>query len=555
MLRKWRTGSTDMGQTFWRRHRWLKWFALSCLVVLALVTAAAVVAIRHAEPYMRSLIVDRLEQQFHARVELGSFHISLAHGFRAEGTGLRIWPPAQVAGMATDLNAPGKPLIEIADFRFRVPLHFRGPNPIRIAQVNLRGLVIDIPPHSHFLHPAGGAASSKPKLAGPPGAALLRFMVENVACEDARLTLENSNPAKLPLEFDIQSLNVTHVSYGGAMDFNARLTNPRPRGLIVTRGKLGPWVVDDPGTTPLEGSYSFENADLGTFKGISGTLNSTGSYQGALRNLTVVGQTETPNFALTGFGTAMQLHTDFRAKVDGTNGNTWLEPVNATLGHSHFVAEGQIVDLPAIPAENGKPAQKAGHEVELNVNVANGQMADFLRLTSRNGDPLLTGTVHIKTWLEIPPGSNPVNERLLLKGSFTLDDAQFASQKVQERIGELSLRGQGKPKDAKSAAAAEVRSTMASDFTMADGVITLPDLKYMVPGAEIDLKGTYDMDGGALAFRGSARMEATVSQMVGGWKGALLKPMDRFFKKDGAGTRIGVHVDGTREDPHFGVDL
>ena len=26
---------------------------------------------------------------------------------------------------------------------------------------------------------------------------------------------------------------------------------------------------------------------------------------------------------------------------------------------------------------------------------------------------------------------------------------------------------------------------------MADAVITLPDLKYTVPGAEIDLKGTY----------------------------------------------------------------
>jgi hypothetical protein len=43
--------------------------------------------------------------------------------------------------------------------------------------------------------------------------------------------------------------------------------------------------------------------------------------------------------------------------------------------------------------------------------------------------------------------------------------------------------------------------------------------------------------------------------MVGGWKGALLKPADRYFKKDGAGTEVPIHVEGTREEPRFGVDL
>jgi hypothetical protein len=43
--------------------------------------------------------------------------------------------------------------------------------------------------------------------------------------------------------------------------------------------------------------------------------------------------------------------------------------------------------------------------------------------------------------------------------------------------------------------------------------------------------------------------------MLGGWKGALASPLDRFFKKDGAGTEVGVKVDGTRDDPHFGLDF
>ncbi len=565
-----------MRQTFWRRHRRLKWLALSCLAFLVLLTIAGAIVARHVEPFLRELIVSRLEQRFHAPVELDSFHISLARGLRAEGRGLRIWPPAQVAGMAAGENAPGKPLIELAEFSFHAPLHYASGKPIRISSIELRGLSIDIPPKSHFMHAAGtlspvspqavqgetaqqaaagpqGKTGSQP--AGPPGADLLRFVVDSIVCRGATVRLENSNSAKSPLEFDIQSLKVAHIGSSGSMGFEATLTNPRPRGIIVTRGNLGPWAADDPGTTPVKGSYSFENADLGTFKGISGTLNSTGRYQGTLRNLTVDGMTETPNFALTSFGTAMPLHTDFHARVDGTNGDTWLEPVNATLGHSHFLAQGKIVELPGVAAAGGKPACPGGHEIVLNVDVEDGQIADFLRLTSRNDNPLLTGTLHLKSSLEVLPGPNPVHERLQLKGSFILDDAQFTSQKMQERIGELSQRGQGKPQGAKGAAAADVLSTMTSNFTMKDAVITLPNLVYMVPGAEISLNGRYNVDGGRLDFKGSARMQATVSEMVGGWKGALLKPVDRFFKKDGAGTRIGVHIDGTREDPHFGIDF
>ena len=90
---------------------------------------------------------------------------------------------------------------------------------------------------------------------------------------------------------------------------------------------------------------------------------------------------------------------------------------------------------------------------------------------------------------------------------------------------------------------------------MAGGVIALPNLKYTVPGAEIDLNGTYGVDGGTLNFKGTAQMQATVSQMVGGWKGILLKPADRLFKKNGAGTEVPIHVDGTEQDPMFGVDF
>jgi hypothetical protein len=90
---------------------------------------------------------------------------------------------------------------------------------------------------------------------------------------------------------------------------------------------------------------------------------------------------------------------------------------------------------------------------------------------------------------------------------------------------------------------------------LAGGVVTLPNLKYSVPGAEIDLAGKYGLEGSTLNFKGTAKTDATVSQMVGGWKGMLLKPADRLFKTDRAGTDVPIHIDGTEQDPHFGVDF
>jgi hypothetical protein len=144
---------------------------------------------------------------------------------------------------------------------------------------------------------------------------------------------------------------------------------------------------------------------------------------------------------------------------------------------------------------------------------------------------------------------------MTLKGAFVIDQAVFTSEKIQDDLRQLSLRGQGRPKEVKTTDPNSVHSTMVSDFQLVNGTITLPDLTYTVPGAKIRVSGTYALDGGALSFAGTAGMDATVSQMLGGWLGALVKPADRFFKKDGAGTEIPFHVSGTRDNTSFGIDF
>jgi hypothetical protein len=90
-------------------------------------------------------------------------------------------------------------------------------------------------------------------------------------------------------------------------------------------------------------------------------------------------------------------------------------------------------------------------------------------------------------------------------------------------------------------------------FHLENAAIRFHPVTFGVPGANLDLAGDYDLDSDALAFGGTLKLQATVSQMVTGWKRLVLKPLDRLFEKDGAGTYLRIRVDGTSRAPKFGL--
>lgn len=584
--------------SFWRRHRWLTRLAVACVVVLAVVTVALALIARRFQPLVRAALVQGLQERFHTRVELDDFRVSLGNGLTGEwgiwarGKGLRIWPPHREGGdRPLEVSVQSIPLIALDEFRFHVPLHFERGKPVKISRVRLEGLKIDVPPRSERDRTTGlesALTTGKPAPAGkrtggppmgadekahtpngqagtasqPGGGRLANVTIERIDCERAQLILETNKPDKLPLGFDITRLVLRDVSAYKPMRFEAELTNPKPKGVIHSKGHLGPWQPDDPGETALDGSYTFDHADLATFKGIAGTLASAGVYEGTLRDIIVDGKADVPDFRLPQFGNAVALHTTFHAKVDGTDGDTWLDPVDATLGQSHFTTRGQVVRVkprttaPGAPviSANMPPLADGGHDIALEVEIDRGRIEDFLRLANRAANPFLTGNLTTKATLHIPPGKAPAHERMHLDGRFKLADAHFTNEKVQGKIESLSLRGQGRPEDVKKTDPNDVASEMEGEFHMANAVITLPEIHYNVPGAAIEMQGHYALEG-LMRFEGTARMEATVSKMVGGWKGWLLKPADRFFKKEGAGTVVPITIRGPHDAPEFSVDF
>jgi hypothetical protein len=91
---------------------------------------------------------------------------------------------------------------------------------------------------------------------------------------------------------------------------------------------------------------------------------------------------------------------------------------------------------------------------------------------------------------------------------------------------------------------------------MGDGRLRLSNLLYTLPGGTVQLSGVYSLDGKEFDLSGKVRTEAKLSQMVASkWKSWLLKPVDPFFSKNGAGAEIPVKITGTKGAPKFGLDL
>ena len=167
----------------------------------------------------------------------------------------------------------------------------------------------------------------------------------------------------------------------------------------------------------------------------------------------------------------------------------------------------------------------------------------------------MSGPVAMTTDLSLEPGPEDIASRLKLAGTFHIREGHFSNSKVQDRIDALSLRSRGEPKLAREHLVVNVASDLSGTFRLAGGVLMFSDLRFGIPGTRADMTGQYSLDGKTFDIHGTLRLDAKLSQMMTGWKSILLKPVDPFFEKHGAGTEGPFKVTGTNEEPHFGLDF
>lgn len=476
-------------------------------------------------PGAKGRVIRALEEKYDSDVEITDLSIGLFPAPNVTLQGLKLRRHKDPTGQA--------PMIAIRKAQANTGWLGVLRNPKRVTFVRVEGLEITLA-RGRDKDDDGQPDQAKPKKPAP-------FVVEEMVADGTVLNILPKDPEKQPLVWNIYKLKLKSIGPDRPMHYDAQLRNAKPPGLIDANGEFGPWDADEPRRTAVSGKYKFQNADLGDFKGISGKLSSTGEYRGVLEKLEVKGQTDTPDFTVTSAGNPVHLKTEFEATVDGTNGDTLLHPVIAHFGSTTVKAEGGVT---------GTRGQK-GKTVRLDSIVQDGDLADVLRLGVKNRPPM-TGRISFQSLIEIPPGDRDIMDKMRLDGKFEIESGKFTSAQTQQKIAGLSERAQGDPEGGGDS---DVLTDLRGRFVLSDGVIKMQGLQFAVPGAKIQLNGTYSMRGGALDFRGTATMDAKISEMTTGWKSFLLKALDPVFKKQHAGAVIPIHIGGTRQQPSFGLSL
>lgn len=512
---------------------------------MALVMVASTIPLRSQA--LKAQIIQTLGDRLNSEVSLDDLSVRLYPRLHAEGKGLLIRHHRR-----PDLA----PLISVK--RFTVDADLLGVLRKRVSHVELEGLDISIPPkdddgknrqddrRDHRLHDSTGAVATLGTRAGRTRISHSVFqqsvVIERLDSTNARLIIIPREATKAPRTWAIHTLRAYEVGAEAPMSYDATLTNAVPPGEIVTTGTFGPWNAEVPGDTPLDGSFTFDKANLGVFKGIAGTLSSHGTFEGSLNFIVVNGETSTPDFVIAVGGHPFPLATKYHTIVDGTNGDTRLERIDAQFLQSTLIAKGAVLDGP--PGQNGRT-------VTLDVTMPSARIEDVMRMAVNTPRPPMTGALQLTTHFLLPPGDADVVDRLRLNGSFSMTHAKFTNPEVQNKIVELSHRGRGKTD--------EVREPVASDFkgrfVLGNGHLDLAQLMFAVPGAQVRLTGTYGIRRGTLAFKGDLLMDAQVSQTVSGFKSLLLKIVDPLFSRDGGGSSVPIKIEGTRNDPKFGLDM
>jgi hypothetical protein len=495
---------------------------IGVLVVLAF-TVAHVAA--RLSPLTRTWVINALRERYHSDVGLKNLTVTLWPHPRVSGEGLVLQPR----------DRPGFPPLALVK-RFSVettllgllnyPRHFRN--------LKLEGLVLNIPPRPE--EKARNSQEQKRKRRLPP------FEIEDVNADGTVLNLLPKEAGKRMHTFGILKLRMGSAGIGQPMSFRATLTNPTPPGLIVSTGSFGPWEALEPGQTPVSGKYSFENADLSVFHGIAGILSSKGQYKGTLQYIEVNGETDTPDFSVRLSGNKVHLQTRFTAIVNGANGNTLLQPVEAHVGSSTIVCYGGVLKTTGIQ----------GRTVVLDITSENSRLEDLLPLAVKGHQPPLMGFISLKTKFDLPPGEVDIADRLKLDGEFHIRSAHFTDPAIQQKILGLSRRGRGQPEGDEIQ---HVATNMKGHFVLRDNAMTLSSFSFEVPGALVHLDGTYGLRSEQLRFHGALELEAKLSQTTTGAKSILLKAVDPLFQRHGKGAYIPIKISGNKDHPTFKLDV
>jgi hypothetical protein len=494
-----------------------------CLIALI---AAGVIFVNVHWPYRYREIEPLLEEVLGSQVKIGRYHrVYFPNpGFMASDITLR-------RTTAPDLPPLGSIESVTVQGTWRDLLLMQK----RVGQVDITGM--------HIVVPAMGSRENQEDF--PPGSSASfggpSAVVAVLRIHDSLLDIMRSNGKRF--SFPIRLLTVRNLQKGQALRYSVDMQNAKPTGHIFSTGSFGPLNMQDLGATPLWGDFTFAFVNLHDLGSISGTLSSKGHFQGELANIEANAASYTPDFAVAG-GKATPFNTAIRCTINGVNGDVVIRGVDARTAATSIHVEGAIVGSPKV--------------ADVDMAVTGGRVQDVLRPFLSHEVPV-EGMVWLHGHAHVDAGGKGKKflDRLKVDGSFDVPAERLTDRATEQKLSAFSQRETGaknsKPDanahDATSETAAsnpggDVLSSLNGQAKIRNGVLSTQRITCQIPGAGVDLSGSFNLRDGSVQLAGNLRMEANISHAATGFKSMLLKPLIPFFKKKQAGAVVPIAITG-----------
>jgi len=503
--------------------RWWLIIGASLIVIAALV----VIVLACKWPYTQAAVTKALQDRFARTVQIGSFRKTF-------------FPPGCVAEGVSFLHRRRKdlpPLITVQTLIIRGSYNGLLRIHPRLDEVEIKGLHVLIPPPG----PSGQPPSVMPLTTSTTGASIT---IGEIKTDGALLEFMPRQPGQEPFKLQIHQLTLDEVGEGGVIPYQVSLLNTEPPGEIRSEGRIGPWNEDDPGSTPVTGSYTYEHANLAMFEGISGTLSSQGRFSGTIGHIDTNGEIDVPDFRVSGSSHNVHLTSKFQAVVDGTNGDTDLQNVDTHFQRTTVTSKGSVA---------GRPGQH-GKTIRLEMAVKEGRIEDLLSLFTEEKHPSLTGSINLHAKVQVPPGPPGFLRKLDLAGSCGIGSGRFTNPDVQQPVDALTQSARGEDKKQQAEDPETVLSQFTGQVSVKNGVATLSNVSFSAPSTRAQLQGTYNLLDRKVDLHGILYTNGKLSDTTSGFKALILKAVGPLLKQKSV-TVVPFAIAGTSSNPSFALDF
>jgi hypothetical protein len=515
------TPTQEAQRSGWGLKRWV----LSIAILTFVAAGVWLFLLVRNWPFKEQAVIQALQDRFARQVEIRGFHATY-------------FPPGCVVTGVSFLHRKRRdlpPLITVATLTVRGSYH--GLVTQSVDKVEVEGLHILIPPKDKNgkqpnLLPLTNSVSGK------------NLTIGEITTDNALLEFLPESPAKESFKLKVDQLTLNHVGDNGPIAYHALVRNTEPPGEIRSNGLIGPWNEDDPGSTPLSGSYTYQNVKLGFFQGINGTLSARGKLNGRIGQIQSEGDVDVPDFRVSGSSRGIPLAAKYEAVVNGTNGDTELQKVQSTFQRTIVAVNGAIAGQ---AGEHGKTAT-------LEMNAQRARVEDLLRLFTGDAKPAVLGGIQLRAKMRLPPGPQGFLSRVTVEGDFGIGGERFTNPELQAPVNKLSESAQGQSKKQQTADSETVLSNLKGHVALKDGTATLSNISFTEPGTLAQIAGTYSLLDKSVHLRGILHTTGKLSDTTSGFKAVLLKAVGPFLRKKTM-TVVPFTITGTSDKPEFALDL